>query len=138
MERNSAAVGAVRRLRTQAPQQHPYHQLQRRHPEKDGEGWHGKKPGAGGCPKLLPEARVSLVLLLYLLGLRVLVHVSFLRLLQLPRDPKEFDAFRARYSAAGLALVLPSRCLRAVAESALGSPGALPPLLRVWKGGRWW
>ncbi|XP_060093352.1 endoplasmic reticulum metallopeptidase 1 [Heteronotia binoei] len=100
MERDSAAVGAVRRLRTQAPQQHHYHDHQqrrrRRHPEKDEDGWDGKKPGAGGSLRLLPEARASLVLLLYLLGLRVIVHVSLLRLLQVPRDPKEFDAFRAR------------------------------------------
>ncbi|KAL8203184.1 UNVERIFIED_CONTAM: Endoplasmic reticulum metallopeptidase 1 [Gekko kuhli] len=94
MERDSAAVGTVRRLRTQAPQQHHYHQ-RRRHLEKDDEGWHGKKLGAGGF-RLLPEARASLALLLYLLGLRVLVHVSFLRLLQRPQDSREFDAFRAR------------------------------------------
>nr|XP_056722675.1 endoplasmic reticulum metallopeptidase 1-like [Euleptes europaea] len=95
MERSSAVVGAVRRLRTQAP---PQQQQRRRHqrPEKDEEGRDGEKPAGRGCPRLLPEARASLALLLYLLGLRGLVHVSFQRLVQPPRDPREFDAARAR------------------------------------------
>ncbi|XP_054842505.1 endoplasmic reticulum metallopeptidase 1 [Eublepharis macularius] len=100
MERSSAAVGAVRRLRTQGPQQPPQHpQQQRRRPEKEEEGRQGKKPGGGdrsSSPRRLPEARASLAPLLYLLGLRVLVHLSLERLVQPARGPQEFDAARAR------------------------------------------
>uniref|UniRef100_A0ACB8ERA1 Uncharacterized protein n=1 Tax=Sphaerodactylus townsendi TaxID=933632 RepID=A0ACB8ERA1_9SAUR len=93
MEQSPAAVGAVRRLRSQAPQQQHHHHHQG--PENNEDGRHGKKSAGGGCPRLLSEAGASLPLLLYLLGLRVLVHVSFQRLVQAPRDPKEFDALRA-------------------------------------------
>uniref|UniRef100_A0A6J0V3C8 Endoplasmic reticulum metallopeptidase 1 isoform X1 n=1 Tax=Pogona vitticeps TaxID=103695 RepID=A0A6J0V3C8_9SAUR len=103
MERSSAAVGAVRRLRTQQPpQQHQSQQLQklrrRRPPPKEEEGWDWKKVGGGSSARLLllPESRAVLVLLLYLLGLRGLVHVSFQQLVQPARDPKEFNAPRAR------------------------------------------
>ncbi|XP_062984619.1 endoplasmic reticulum metallopeptidase 1 [Elgaria multicarinata webbii] len=96
MERSSAAVGAVRRLRTQAPQPQPQPQPQpRRRPEKAEDGRDWKKPG-GASARRLAESRVALVLLLYLLGLRGLVQFSFRQLVQPARDPQEFDARRAR------------------------------------------
>ncbi|XP_044301792.1 endoplasmic reticulum metallopeptidase 1 [Varanus komodoensis] len=102
MERSSAAVGAVRRLRTQASQHQQqryqqHHQQQRRRPEKEEDGRDWRKPGGGGARMLLlSETRAALVLLLYLLGLRGLVQVSLQQLVRPARDPGEFDASRAR------------------------------------------
>ncbi|KAM6468357.1 endoplasmic reticulum metallopeptidase 1 [Liasis olivaceus] len=95
MERSSAAVGAVRRLRTQAPPslQNPNGQQQQ---EKEKNGRDSKKKPAGGRANLLPEMLTALVLLLYFLGLRGLVQISFQQLVQPTRDPTEFDAPRAR------------------------------------------
>ncbi|XP_042308503.1 endoplasmic reticulum metallopeptidase 1 isoform X1 [Sceloporus undulatus] len=100
MERSSAAVGAVRRLRTQQHQ----HQQQKREEEED-EEWRRKrrrKAGGGGrLPHpllLLPESRAAPLLLLYLLALRGLVHVSFQQLVR-PAPAggaREFNAPRAR------------------------------------------
>nr|XP_060618274.1 endoplasmic reticulum metallopeptidase 1 [Anolis sagrei ordinatus] len=102
MERSSAAVGAVRRLRTQQQQQFSSHQAQQqqkrrqRHPEKEEDGENWKKAGRLRLPVALPEWRVAVGLLLYWLALRGLVHLSFQRLVQSARDPKEFSAPRAR------------------------------------------
>ncbi|KAJ6669537.1 hypothetical protein lerEdw1_000085 [Lerista edwardsae] len=91
MERSSVAVGAVRRLRTQASQQ----PQQRPEREEDGRDW--KKSVGAGVPRgLLPESRVALVLLLYFLGLRGLVELSHRQLVQPARGPQEFSALRAR------------------------------------------
>ncbi|KAJ7335487.1 hypothetical protein JRQ81_013428 [Phrynocephalus forsythii] len=103
MERSSAAVGAVRRLRTQPPPVPVPVPKPRRRPPKDDDdddGWDWRKAGSGGGSArllpLLPESRAVLVLVLYLLGLRGLVHVSFQRLVQPARLPREFSAPRAR------------------------------------------
>ncbi|XP_053154804.1 endoplasmic reticulum metallopeptidase 1 isoform X2 [Hemicordylus capensis] len=95
MERSSAAVGAVRRLRTQAQQQYHQQQPPPCRPEKEGRDW-GKPARGGSARLLLPESRAVLVLLLYLLGLRGLVYFSFQQLVQPARVSKEFNAPRAR------------------------------------------
>ncbi|CAI5796570.1 Hypothetical predicted protein [Podarcis lilfordi] len=112
MERSSAAVGAVRRLRThpaqqQQQQQHPRPNQQQQppwRPDQEPDGLDGKKPagsrgggGARGLP-LLPEARTALLLLLYLLALRGIAHLSLRRLVQPAerRPGEDFSAPRAR------------------------------------------
>ncbi|XP_063151141.1 endoplasmic reticulum metallopeptidase 1 [Candoia aspera] len=104
MEWSSAAVGAVRRLRTQAPplqtpqqeqgRRRCQQQQQRWEKEEDGRG-SKKKPAEGGASPL-PEMLTALVLLLYFLGLRGLVQMSLQCLVQPTRDPTEFDAQCAR------------------------------------------
>ncbi|XP_066474470.1 endoplasmic reticulum metallopeptidase 1 isoform X2 [Tiliqua scincoides] len=92
MEWGSVAVGAVRRLRTQASQQ-PRPQKE----EEDGRDW--KKPaGAAGAARwgLLPERRAALLLPLYFLALRGLVELSLRQLGWPARGPREFSALRAR------------------------------------------
>ncbi|KAH0628316.1 hypothetical protein JD844_009273 [Phrynosoma platyrhinos] len=113
MERSSAAVGAVRRLRTQQQQQ----QQQQGQPEEkrkeeeaeeeeeeEGREWRRRRKAGGNRlpppPPLLPlpESRAAPLLLLYLLALRGLVQVSFQQLVRTApqRLPREFSAPRAR------------------------------------------
>ncbi|XP_070791659.1 endoplasmic reticulum metallopeptidase 1 [Pituophis catenifer annectens] len=113
MERSSAAVNAVKRLRSQAPPMHNnnhHHQQQQgrrrwqqQHQEPPKQRWEkeederdGKKKPAGRGASSLPELLTALVLVLYLLGLRWLVHLSFQQLVTGTSDPAEFNAPRAR------------------------------------------
>lgn len=96
MER-SAAAAAVWRLR--ATGGHRDRDRDRGHPpaRDDGDGDAGGKKRGGRRP--LPEGRGAPLVLLYLLGLRALVHVSHRQLLSQPSaaGPREFSAPRARY-----------------------------------------
>lgn len=113
MERSSAAVNAVRRLRSQAPpmhnNNHHHHQQQQQQQgrrrwqqhqeqcwEKEEDERDGKKKPAGRGASSLPELLTALVLVLYLLALRWLVHLSFQQLVTGTSDPAEFNAPRAR------------------------------------------
>uniref|UniRef100_A0A8D0HF47 Endoplasmic reticulum metallopeptidase 1 n=1 Tax=Sphenodon punctatus TaxID=8508 RepID=A0A8D0HF47_SPHPU len=84
MERDLASTGAVRRLRTPG-------ERERRDPPPPCLGHDdpaGKKLGGGSRRRLLPEAHAAPLLLLYLLGLRALVHLSLQQLLQGPAGPR--------------------------------------------------
>ncbi|XP_074850195.1 endoplasmic reticulum metallopeptidase 1 [Carettochelys insculpta] len=96
MERGAAV--AVRRLRAAGGER----ELRGRQPpqfsgrgEADPGGKNRAFPAGGSRWRRLPEARVALLVLLYLLALRALVQLSLRQLLRLP-GPPEFSAPRAR------------------------------------------
>lgn len=124
----SAAAAAVWRLR--ATGGHRDRDRDRGHPpaRDDGDGDAGGKKRGGRRP--LPEGRGAPLVLLYLLGLRALVHVSHRQLLSQPSaaGPREFSAPRARYGRGGEGglPLLPGPRPRRMRRRALGRARAAP------------
>lgn len=126
----SAAAAAVWRLR--ATGGHRDRDRDRGHPpardDGDGDGDAGGKKRGGRRP--LPEGRGAPLVLLYLLGLRALVHVSHRQLLSQPSaaGPREFSAPRARYGRGGEGGLphLPGPRPRRMRRRALGRARAAP------------